>query len=237
MIRLLSNSRRLRIAGVAALLGAASGSAAVVFDNTLNVQPGFGAQTSREYGDEIALAGTDRYVTEFVFQYRGEFTRPAEAPAPTATIRIYANDGPSALPGQTTAPRPGTLLWESGPLNLASGDNIVSLAPNILVPDTVTWSVEFSGLSGAEGDRAALTISSPPTVGGDLKGGIIGSYNDYWIKTDPNDSDSWALRRIEDGQVPANFYAHVVAIPEPGVVALALVGFGGLIWIHRRRNR
>lgn len=232
-----SNLRPLRIAGAAALLGAVSGSAAVVFDNTLNVQPGFGAQTTREYGDEIALAGTDRYVTQFVFQYQGDFTPAVDAPARTATIRIYANDGPSALPGQTTAPRPGTLLWESGPLTLAAGDNIVSLAPNIMVPDTLTWSVEFSGLSGAEGDRAALTISSPPTVGGELNGGVVGSYNDYWIKTDPNDSDSWALRRVEDGQVPANFYAHVVAIPEPSTVALALLGFGGLIWIQRRRSR
>jgi len=234
---LLSNFRPIRIAGAAVLLWAVSGSAAVVFDNTLNVQPGFGAQTTREYGDEIALAGTDRYVTEFVFQYRGEFALGVDAPLPTATIRIYANDGPSALPGQTTAPRPGTLLWESGPLSLANGDNIVSLAPNILVPDTVTWSVEFSGLSGTEGDRAALTISSPPTVGGELKGGIVGSYNDYWIKTDPNDSDSWALRRIDDGQVPANFYAHVVAVPEPATVALAVLGFGSLIWVQRRRSR
>ncbi|MCW5556503.1 MAG: PEP-CTERM sorting domain-containing protein [Verrucomicrobiae bacterium] len=232
-----SSFHSLRIAVTAALLGAASSSAAVVFDNTLNVQPGFGAQTTREYGDELALAGTDRYVTEFVLQYQAEFTGSAGAPAPTATIRIYANDGPSALPGQTTAPRPGTLLWESSALNLANGDNILSLAPNILVPDTITWSVEFSGLSGAEGDRAALTISSPPTVGGELKGGVIGSYNDYWIKTDPNDSDSWALRRIEDGQVPANFYARVVAVPEPATVALAIVGLGGLTWMHRRRNR
>lgn len=233
---LASNSRSLRIAGVAVLLGAASGSAAVVFDNTLNVQPGFGAQTSREYGDEIALAGTDRYVTAFMFQYRGDFGPSLDAPVRTATIRFYANDGPSALPGQNTAPRPGTLLWESAPLILAAGDNIVSLAPNILVPDTLTWTVEFAGVTGNEQDRAALTISSPPSVGGELNGGIVGSYNDYWIR-DPLDSDSWALRRIEDGQVPANFYAQVVAIPEPSTVALAVLGLGSLIWIQRRRGR
>ncbi|MFO1458192.1 MAG: PEP-CTERM sorting domain-containing protein [Verrucomicrobiota bacterium] len=229
----LSRGTGFRSAGAALILGATTASAAIVFDNTLNVQPGFGAQTTKEYGDEIKLAGTDRFVTEFQFQYRGEFSPTASAP--TATIRIYANDGPSALPGQTTAPRPGTLLWESGPLNLKAGNNIVALAPNVLVPGTITWSVTFSGLSGAEGDRAGLMISNPPKVGGELLGGVVGSYNDYWIKTDPNDSDSWALRRIQDGQVPANFYAQVTAIPEPSTLALLSLGLGGLWLLHRRR--
>lgn len=222
----------MRQVGTALLVGATTASAAVVFDNTLNVQPGFGAQTTKEYGDEIALAGSDRYVTELRFQYNGDFA--TTIPTPQATVRIYANDGPSALPGQTTAPRPGTLLWESGPLSLATGDNSVSVAPNILVPGIVTWSIEFSGLSGAEGDRAALTLANPPTVGGELLGGVIGSYNDYWVKTDPNNDDSWALRRI-DGN-PANFYAQVTAIPEPSTIALAVLGLGGLWLVQRRRT-
>ena len=224
-----------RPVGLALLMGAvaaSSASAAVVFDNTLNVQPGFKADTSKQYGDEISLSGTDRYVTELRFQYQGDFE--LTIPTPTATVRIYANDGPSALPGQSTAPRPGTLLWESGPLNLAPGDNVVSVAPNVLVPNVVTWSIEFSGLSGAPGDRAALTISSPPTVGGQLPGGVTGSFDDYWVKVDPSNSESWAIKKIE-GQ-PSNFYAHVTAIPEPSTVALAILGFGGLAYFQRRRS-
>lgn len=218
--------------GAAFLLGAASASAAVVFDNTLNVQPGFGAQITKQYGDEISLAGTDRYVTELKFQYRGDFVPTVTTP--TAVVRIYANDGASALPG-LVAPRPGTLLWESGPLNLAPGDNIVAVAPNILFPNIVTWSVEFSGLSGEAGDRAGLLVSSPPTVGGLLANGEIGSYSgDYWVKVDPSDDESWALKSIT-GQ-PSNFYANVTAVPEPSTVALAVLGLGGIWLIQRRRT-
>lgn len=227
----LSRGTGFRSAGAALLLGATTASAAIVFDNTLNVQPGFGAQTTREYGDEIKLAGTDRYVTEFQFRYQAEFSPSSSTPS--ATVRIYANDGPSVLPGTIVAPQPKTLLWESGPLNLSAGDNIVSLAPNVLVKDTITWTVTFSGLTGAEGNRAGLVISSPPTVGGELLGGVIGSYDDYWAK-DPL-TGSWALLGIDNGQVPANFYAQVTAIPEPSTLALFSLGLGGLWFLQRRR--
>lgn len=230
----ISANRKTRWCSVAALLlfGATSASAAVVFDNTLNVQPGFGVQTSKQYGDEVSLAGSDRYVTELKFQYRGEF-EPGPSAA-TAVIRIYANDGLSALPG-LVAPRPGTLLWESSPLNIAPGDHIVALAPNIIVPDKLTWSVEFSGLSGSLGDRAGLLISDPPTIGGVLPNGQIGSYSgDYWVKVDPSDDGSWSLRSVPDRA--SNFYATITAIPEPSAVALAVIGLGGLWLVQRRRT-
>ena len=228
-----SHGHRIPLVGAALLVGVTTASAAVVFDNTLNVQPGFGAQITREYGDEIALAGTDRYVTDLVFRYSGDFS--PVVPAAQAVVRIYANDGLSALPGQDTAPRPGTLLWESSILSLAPGEQTVVLAPNVLVPDTITWSIQFLGLSGTEGDRAALSLADAPTIGGELLGGVIGSYNDYWVKLDPNDPESWALRQINGGETPANFYAQVTAVPEPSVLALAVLGFGGLAYLQRRR--
>ena len=76
-------------------------------------------------------------------------------------------------------------------------------------------------------------ISESPKVGGELLA-VVGSYNDYWIKTDPNDSDSWALRRIQDGQVPANFLRAGHRDPR-AVHPRPVVPRAGPWLLHRRR--
>ena len=207
-----------RISGLGAVLlaGLTAASASVVFDNPLNVQAGFAAQISREHGDEIALAGSDRFVTTLTFQYTGDFPPTAK---PGAMVRIYANDGRSALPGSNTARRPGTLLWELPLQGLLPGHHELTLSPKVFVPDTITWTVEFAGLSGVEGDRAAVALAHPPTVGA-LLPGAVGSFDDYWVQMNPGDADSWALRQVDGGNTPANFRVQVLAMSAPPRVAV-----------------
>jgi hypothetical protein len=187
-----------------------------------------------EFGDEISLAGTARVVTSFVFEYFGDFV-PGTNPDASAVVRFYANDG-GFLPG-TSITKPNTLLWESQPIQILAQFREVTLTtPNVVVPDRMTWSIEFTGLAGTAGNGAGLTISDPVTVGAVLpaSGGrtVIGSYSDYWGQTDPLRADSWALFNIDPDK--ANFHAKLTAVPEPGTVALlSVAGAVALLW---RRN-
>lgn len=215
----------------------ASAQSQVVFDNTSNLvnqtpQYSFG----REYGDELALAGTARHVTGFDFGYYGDFGINVAS----YTIRFYANDGTDAYFGPQTALRPSTVLWDSGAQTLFNGHNAVSLSvPEILVPNNFTWSVTFTGVDGTAGKQAALLLANPATVGALLPGNasfpdLIGSYEDFWKKDEPTDNESWTLYNFGFGPADpkGNFYAKVTATPEPGVWALGVTGVA-LIWVAR----
>jgi len=221
----------------------------VIYDNTSNrsdrwvgnISPISGRQI--EIGDEISLAGSARVVTSFVFEYFGDIT-PGTAPGANAVLRFYANDGALHTPSSgPSAVMPKTLLWESQPIQVLGNKEfreVTVSVPNIVVPNKITWSIQFNGLTGAAGNQAGLTISDPVTVGALLptsNGSILlGSYSDYWGKTDPLRADSWALFVIPPNR--ANFHARVTAVPEPGTVALFAAGgiAAALVWRHRRNG-
>jgi hypothetical protein len=186
---------------------------------------------NRIFGDEISLAGTARQVTQVVIAYFGDISTTA---TDSVTLRLYANDGVS-LPN-VNAPRPNSLLWQSDPFKISPGANQITFpVPNIVVPNTLTWAVQFSGITGVSGNNAGLLIANPPTVGATLNNGVVGSYNDFWIQTDPTKADSWALYQLNGGSLPANFYVSVYAVPEPSALALGAGGVMVLWWLGRRR--
>src|SRR6266550_4255060 len=123
--------------------------------------------TNLESGDQISLAGADRTLSQFTFSY---FFSGASVTSQTWTLRLYANDG--------TTNSPGTALYTSDPTPLSLGINGYStydinfpLSSNLItLPDTFTWTVQFSNL--APGQNAGLLLSGPPTIGS--------SFNDFW---------------------------------------------------------
>jgi hypothetical protein len=219
-------ARSTGFAVVAVVASLITGSAAVVYDNTNpnNVLTS-AFRTGLEYGDEIKLAGVERFVTEFLAGYFGDFP---DGPAPTGRVRFYANDGTDAIPGSQVALRPKTVIWESGPFSLGRNNQEIVLQPNVTVPDSFTWTIQFDGLNDVVGNGAALSVVNPVTVGGELSNGSIGSFNDFWIKNGSTE-DSWALNVLSGGTVPANFYARVTAVPEPGSLVLASLGILALL--------
>lgn len=185
--------------------------AAVVYDNTaLAGMSKDSVSLLVEHGDEIALVGTDRWVTQFDIATYGDFPTNAVV---TAVVRIYANDGTDALDGPHYAYRPKTVLWESPPFTLKPGGQTSSFAPLIRVPDTFTWTIRFTGVQQVPGNSVMPVVVNPIQIGAPLANGHTGSYPDYWRKDGTTD-DSWMIYLLDSG-TPANFYVKVTAIPEP----------------------
>lgn len=185
--------------------------AAVVYDNTaLAGMTKDGVFLLTEYGDEIALAGTDRWITQFDIATFGDFPTNAVV---TAVARIYANDGSDALEGPHYAYRPKTILWESAPFTLKPGGQTASFSPLIKAPDSFTWTIRFTGVQQVAGNSVGPIVVNPIQIGAPLANGNMGSYPDYWRK-DGTTEDSWMIYLLSSG-APANFYAKVTATPEP----------------------
>lgn len=187
---------------------------ATAYDNLPGTQYGsFAALDFRgnptEFGDEIALAGTARTVTKFIFDYYGNFTPNGDE---TARIRFYANDGPGVFL------KPNTLLYESPAFSIVKGEARVTLdIPYVEVPNSFTWTVSFSGVTQTDGDSAELVVVNPPSVGAQLAGGLTGSYRDYW----KFNAGVWTVYMLTNNW-PANFAAKIVAQEEIFGVQMAL---------------
>ena len=159
-----------------------------------------------EIGDQIALSGTHRVVTEFSFTYRGDFLDHGLDGDEFVKIRFRKNDG---LLGT-----PGTILFESGliPINPPSGtlgpqvylDTISIPVPNVAVPDIFTFTIERFGVGFGANYKATDDIA--PAVGGVS---ITGSSEDFlwmnhpvsgWIKSSTdgiNDNVVATVRAID----------------------------------------
>ncbi len=202
---------------VAAFLAGQSANASLIFDNSTGDQlerfnPGL-----VEIGDEIILAGSDRLVTNFVFQYYGENFTGDEL----ARVRFYINDGPPS----SGAARPGTIIYDSSPFSIAqtprstlvfdlatlAAGNLWNPGQGIILPDSFTWTVQFYNPDNNLGYQAGVDLYGPPTTGYD--------YNSYW---DNDPLNGWLLKT--NATYNMNFGARVEAVPEPNAIALGLGG-------------
>lgn len=204
-----------------AMFFSAGASAATVYDNSQFNQnrifqaPPTPAGSKFEFGDQIFLAGSDRRVTDFQFEY---FVSTGASGNETGEIFFYANDG-----GANNAP--GSVLYRSGEFSLDTGfQTVIASALSVQVPNTFTWTVAFSGVDF--GEQVGLLVFNPPTVGA--------SFEDFWAK---NSDGSWSTFLIDNGATPANFGARVTAVPEPTTFALAALGGLALLGLRRFTRR
>jgi len=189
----------------------------IVYDNT-KAYLGQVRYNSFEYGDEIRLGGTARTVTTFLFQYYSEFIANGNE---TFKVKFYANDGSVYSPGYV---RPGTLLFETGFQPVLSGFQSHTFSGlNFTAPDNMTFTVQFFNISQTPTDRAGLVYYGPPTVGS--------SFDDFWSRNGEGVFTPYNTSDLKD-----NFAARVIAVPEPGVLAIGAAGVA-LLALARRRNR
>ena len=232
-MRVLNRIQRFLAVGVMGVGVCTSLPAATIFNNSLNdlatrFNPG-----TLQVGDEIKLAGTDRYLTTFSFEYFAINTaHPAsfDGTTITAEVRFYQNTGP-LFHGYPT-PNPAS-FWDSGPFTLTDTTDRKTLVYDIATSDfpvgglflpasDMTWSVQFSGMSGA--DVVGVDLYTPPTVGTE-----VGDFGDYW-----QNNGGWTLMT---NTVPMDFAAKFDAVPEPSSMVLALCGGLGLLTLAGRLRR
>lgn len=202
----------------ASLLFCASGLGSVVFDNTAstnNLGRSFSPGSGVEFGDQIFLTGNDRRITDFQFDY---FLSPGANGNERAELFFYQNNGGA------NGTAPGTQLYRSGTFPLDTGyQTVLAQGLSVSVGNTFTWSVQFTGIDF--GEQAGLLVFDPPTVGA--------SFDDFWVK---DTLGNWSTFLIDNGAVPGNFSARVIAVPEPTTFALGLSL--GLLWLgFRVRSR
>jgi hypothetical protein len=214
------------------LLGAALSSTSflsiaqsIVYDNSTTTDTGQFYSSANEFGDEITLAGTARTLFNISFSYYYNGAAPGNI-----TLRLYDNSGatPPGSPGAPLLATPSVFtLGTTDPLNGNRGTfswDLSSASPTVTVPDTFTWTIQFSGLSG--GSTAGLLLYGPPTVGT--------SPTDFW----ENSGGTWATLGVT-GQPSVDFAARVTAVPEPGTLALgalALLIGGGVARYRKLRQ-
>jgi hypothetical protein len=206
---------------------------ACIYSNSLNdLVIRFDPKT-REVGDQIVLAGTERYLTYFDFEYWGANSANLYSFAGDvqARLRFYLNDG-TPFNGYAT---PSTVLYDSGwfggfgptdyypyraTIYFTAGSDFG--AEGLFIPaDEITWSVQFQGMGLT--DTVGVDLYSPPVVGQD--------YPDYW-----ENNGGWTLLT---NTVPMDFGARMYAVetPEPSTFVLSLAGGLGILTLVRRLRR
>ena len=209
--------------------------AATIYNNSTNdlairFNPG-----ASQVGNEVVLAGTERYLTAFSFEYWGLSSNPSSfAGTIQARLEFYQNDG-APFNGYAT---PSTTLYDSGWFSVpnptprstfvfsVAGGDFGSGGLFLPVVSNMTWTVQFKGMGA--GDSVGLDLYGPPTVGT--------AFGDYW----QNNGGGWLL--MTNSLVPPNsaFGADMIAVatvPEPSMLALSVLGGLGLLVAGRRFGR
>jgi hypothetical protein len=168
----------------------------IIYDNSAGDKPDF-FPSLQEYGDEINLKapppGASWILTDLYVECFGDFTPEGDE---KGRLRIYNNDGPGRYAS------PGTILYDSGEFPIEMGfQTRVFSGLGFAIPTDLTWTIQFSGLRGVQGDQAGLLLRPTPTVGH--------SFKDFWIKN----ANGWTLSQI----LPANpnLPADPVTNPDP----------------------
>lgn len=92
------------------------------------------------------------------------------------------------------------------------------------LPDTFAWPVTFRGI-GEFCEPAGVDLYNPPTVGS--------KYLEYWENTGSGGSGN----RDDSGGTTMNFDPRLAIVPEPGVVALGLIGGLAALVMRNRFKR
>ncbi len=204
--------------------------ASIVYDNSAtatDLNKYIGAQNGVEFGDEIFLAGTDRTITEFKFEY---FLSANASGNEELQLTFRLNDGTALSPSRK---HPSTQIFQvttdstdpNEQLETGRSTLVASGISAVLPPGTAnfTWSVAFTGIEA--GEEAGLMLNSSPKTGS--------SYADYWQLN----NGVWTTALVDGGAIEGSFAAKVTAVPEPSSLALGAIGAVAFLgYLSRKRS-
>jgi hypothetical protein len=199
----------------------------VIYDNTGNDLTNRFHPGTLEVGDEITLAETARFLTNFSFEYFGTNASGGGNFSGNVQVRVrfYLNTGPLFNSYAT----PTNAFFDSGLFSISTTPrSIVNYGPSdfngglfMPVASNFTWSVQFQGMGVS--DDVGVDLFSPPIVGQNTP--------DYW----ENSGAGWSLRT---NAIPINFAARFEAmVPEPTIISLAILGGLTGLFFRFRRHR
>ena len=194
-----------------------SRAADVVYDNSVEFSE-FNYEHVDEYGDEVILAGTARAVTEIQIEYYANFPVNGDE---LGRVRFYANTGPTwgtnldyHLPAEP--PR----FEKTFALDQGYQTAVISV-PNVVVPDSFTWTVQFLGISqNGTTDRAGLLFYGSATVGA--------SYDDFWQRSP---TAGWGPVQVMEAPFKNNFGARILAVAAAPQLRLTITKVGNNLLI------
>ncbi len=176
--------------------------APVTFDSTLAASRGFRVTPTVEIGDDVVFEGAARFVSEASIEYVSDVVTAQGDEK--ARVRIYDRDNLS--PGGP----PSTVLYDSGfqPINVGSGGQLVTVYPELMLPDDVIWTIEFSGVAQVAGDSLSIPARTDPNPGASVPlfwlRDTLG-LSEYWFGDPTYDPSSWPSTNEGFNNIIANF--------------------------------
>jgi hypothetical protein len=178
---------------------------AVVYDSLTNGPGPVFDPGSAEVGNQVTLAGTERYLSRFSVGYWGtNAAQPDFAGPVSARVRFYYNNGPTPA---TIVVSPAGVFYDSGPIPITATNHgeltldefqLTAAVPLVgALPSSFTWTIRFEGLG--DQDAAGLAFYPSPSTGQVADGYWIFETNNWTLGGTPGQSFGSRMSALSRG--------------------------------------
>ena len=186
-----------------------------IFDSTLSAYRQFNLTPEEELGDDVVFEGEGRHVATASVEYVSDIANVQGDEK--ARIRVYTriDNDPYGTPGD--------LLYDSGfqPIDASVGEHLATVYPELLLPDDIIWTIEFSGTSQQAGDSLSLPAKTDPSIGASVPTFWVSktsSFVPFWFGDPTYDPTSWPNTTFGYNSIVANFSAKFQADVPPTII-------------------
>lgn len=221
------------LAATVAVAPTAFAQATIIYDNSSQYFGFSTGQRNEEIGDIVTFAAgtTDRLLHEFQFEYFAGAVNPQNN---NAAIALSGNETAQVfLRNVIDGITPGEVIFQTEPFSLISGFKTAVVGGlNTALPDTIAWTVKFSGFENTESrvETGSLLFYNGGT--GTVGTNPLFEGSDFMIMN--NNDGTFAILNTQG--VVDNLGARFTAIPEPSTWALILTGIAGFGLLRRRNS-
>jgi hypothetical protein len=189
-------------------LGAAfwadGGPTPAIFNNTESPTRAFRVTPTSEIGDDAVFEGDGRLVSAAAIEYVSEI--PSPQGDERARVRIYSRNEANSFGA------PLAVLYDSGaqPINAAIGGHFITVYPEVVLPDDVIWTIEFSGTTQTGTDKLTIPARTDPNPGASVPTfwyREASGLTSYWFGDPTYDPTTWPSTAEGFNNIIGNFSA------------------------------